>query len=138
MRLTRGETDLEAENYVNLDVRKILEWSINSKRNFNESKSKVMLMSRWRRRENKEIDIYVNNKILKQVNSLKCLGVIFDSKLTFRDHINYIEEKCSKLIFSLSRSARITWGLKHVALKTVYTEEPCPCFCREPQSGKVC
>ena len=101
MRLTRGETDLEAENYVNLDVRKILEWSINSKRNFNESKSKVMLMSRWRRRENKEIDIYVNNKILKQVNSLKCLGVIFDSKLTFRDHINYIEEKCSKLIFSL-------------------------------------
>ena len=45
--------------------------------------------------------MYVNHKILKQVNSLKYLGTIFDSKLTFRDHINYIEEKCSKLIFSL-------------------------------------
>jgi len=41
--------------------------------------------------------------------------------LTFRGHINYIEEKCSKLIFSLSRSAKITWGLKREALKTVYT-----------------
>jgi len=78
-------------------------------------------MSRRRRREEKEIETYVNNKILKQVNSLKYLGIIFDSKSTFRDYINYIEEKCSKLILSLSRSAKITWELKHEALKTIYT-----------------
>jgi len=42
-------------------------------------------------------------------------------KITFRDHINYIEEKCTKLIFSLSKSAKITWGLKHETLKTIYT-----------------
>jgi len=41
--------------------------------------------------------------------------------MTFRDHIYYIEEKCTKLIFSLSKSAKLTWGLKHEALKTVYT-----------------
>ena len=80
-----------------------------------------MIVSRSRRMEKKGIEIYVNNKILKQVNSLKYLGIIFDSKLTFRDHINYTEEKCSKLIFSLSRSAKITSGLKHETLKTIYT-----------------
>jgi len=69
MILTRGERVVEAENYMNLGVRKILEWAINNKLKFKE-KSKVMLMSRRRRRE-KEIEIYVNNKILKQVNSLK-------------------------------------------------------------------
>jgi len=106
MILTRGKTVAEAENYMNLEVRKILEWAINNKLKFIENKSKVMLMSRRRRREKKEIEIYVNNKILKQVNSLKYLGIIFDSKLTFRYHINYIEEKRSKLIFSLSRSLR--------------------------------
>jgi len=78
-------------------------------------------MSRRRRKEKKEIEIYVNNKLLKQANSLKYLGIIFDSKLAFRDHIIYIEEKFSKLIFSLSRSAKITWRLKHEALKTIYT-----------------
>ena len=65
--------------------------------------------------------IYLNNKLLKQVNSIKYLGIIFDSKLTFRDHINYMEEKCTKLIFQLSKSAKITWGLKNEALKTIYS-----------------
>jgi len=41
--------------------------------------------------------------------------------MTFREHINYIEEKCTKLIFSLAKSAKLTWGLKHKALKTIYT-----------------
>ena len=41
--------------------------------------------------------------------------------MTFRDHINYTEEKCTKLIFPLSKSAKITWGLKYEALKTIYT-----------------
>ena len=77
---------------MNLEVRKIMEWAINNKLKFNENKSKVMLMSCRRRREKKEIEIYVNNKILKQFNSLKYLGIVFDSKLTFRDHINYTEE----------------------------------------------
>jgi len=106
---------------MNLEIRKILEWAKNNKLKFNENKSKVMLMSRRRRREKKEIEIYLNNKILTEVNSIKYLGIIFDSKLTFRDHINYVEEKCTKLIFSLSKSVKITWGLKHEALKTIYT-----------------
>ena len=35
--------------------------------------------------------------------------------------MNYITEKCSKLIFALSRSAKINWGLSHNALKSIYT-----------------
>jgi len=30
-------------------------------------------------------------------------------------------EKCTKLIFVLSKSAKLNWGLKHAALKTIYT-----------------
>jgi len=93
---------------MNLELRKILEWAQNNKLNFNENKSKVMLVSRRRRTERKEIEIYVNNKTLKQVNGIKYLDIIFDNKMTFRDHINYKEEKCTKLIFSLSKSAKIT------------------------------
>jgi len=55
------------------------------------------------------------------VNQIRYLGILFYNKLTFREHINQIEEKCTKLIFSLARSAKITWGLKHKALKTIYT-----------------
>jgi hypothetical protein len=32
-----------------------------------------------------------------------------------------VAEKCTKLIFALSKSAKLNWGLKHAALKTIYT-----------------
>ena len=38
--------------------------------------------------------------------------------MTFREHITYIEEKCTKLTFSLAKSAKLTWGLKAL---TIYT-----------------
>ena len=41
--------------------------------------------------------------------------------MTFRERITYIEEKCTKLIFSFAKSAKIMWGLKHKVLKTIYT-----------------
>jgi hypothetical protein len=117
--LTRGESVVESENYINLEIKKILVWAQNNKLKFNENKSKGMLMSRRKRKENKEIRIYLHNKTLKQVNRTKYLGIIFDSKMAFRDHIKYVEEKCAKLIFSLSTSANVTWGLKHETLKTI-------------------
>jgi hypothetical protein len=55
------------------------------------------------------------------VHSLKYLGIILDSKLTFRDHIINMTDKCSKLIFASSKSAKLNWGLNYAALKTIYT-----------------
>jgi len=72
-------------------MKKTMEWATNNKLKFNENKSRAMLMSRRRRKEKKEIEIYLNNNVLKQERATKYFGIIFDSKLTFRDHINYIE-----------------------------------------------
>ena len=63
----------------------------------------------------------MNYKPLVQVNGLKYLGIIPDSKLTFRDHIIAMTDKCSKLIFTLSKSAKLNWRLSYAALKTIYT-----------------
>jgi len=52
---------------------------------------------------------------------MKYLGIIIDNKLTFREHITHVTEKCRKIIFALSRSAKLNWGLSHKALKTLYT-----------------
>ena len=51
LKLTRGETVVEAENYMNLEMRKIQEWAQNNKLKFNENKSKVMLISRRKGKE---------------------------------------------------------------------------------------
>jgi hypothetical protein len=48
------------------------------------------------------------------------LGIIFDRKLTFKEHIYYTANKCTKLIFSLSKAPKLNWGLSYKALKTIY------------------
>ena len=49
----------------------------------------------------------MNYKPLMQVYRLKYLGIILDSKLTYRDHIIAMTDKYSKLIFTLSKSAKL-------------------------------
>jgi alkyl hydroperoxide reductase subunit AhpF len=43
-----------------------------------------------------------------------------DHKFRFQDHINYAAEKCTKLIHNLSKMAKLSWGIKHAAIETIY------------------
>jgi hypothetical protein len=54
------------------------------------------------------------------VDKIKYLGIIIDSKFKFNEHVKYIPDRCTKLINALSKSARISWGQRHEALKTIY------------------
>jgi hypothetical protein len=49
--LTKGESIVEGANYMNMELGKISVWAQNNKLNFNEHKSKVMIMSRRKREE---------------------------------------------------------------------------------------
>jgi hypothetical protein len=96
--MIKAESVREAENIANVELNKILALAKENKIRFNECKSEVRLMTRRKKKEQKDLDIYLNNKLIPQVHSLKYLGIIFDSKLTFIEHINYMAEKCTKLI----------------------------------------
>jgi len=107
------------ENYTNIETSKIAKLSNENKLHFNDLKSKVMLIS-GRRKERKAVDIYLNNSHFQQVDKIKYLGIIIDSKFKLTEHIKYTTERCTKLINALSKSARINRGLRHEALKTIY------------------
>ena len=92
----------------------------NYKVEFNDDKSTAMLVNRRKKKERKDIKIFLNFKQLKQVNKMKYLGIIMDNKFKFNEHITYAAAKCTKLIYSLSKSAKLTWGLRHNVLRTMY------------------
>jgi hypothetical protein len=48
------------------------------------------------------------------------LGIIIDSKLNFREHIIQTSRKYTTLIHALAKSAKLSWGLKHEVLNTIY------------------
>ena len=114
----RGDTASDVENYSNGEMRKITACATRNKIRFNDEKSKAMLVTRIKRKEPRVINVYLNNKILEQVTTMKYPGIILDHKFTFKEHITYVAEICAKLIHSLSRSAKVSWGIKHEAMKT--------------------
>ena len=79
-----------------------------------------MLFTRRKRRENKDLHIYFNCKKLDQVDKIRYLCIVIDKRFTFNEHITYISEKCTTLVNSLYRTAKINWGLNHKALTTIY------------------
>ena len=116
---TKGESVRAVENYVNLELNKKLHGQRITRLGLTK-KSKVMLVSRRKRKEHKSITVYLNNKQLDQVTKLKYLGIILDHKFRFNEHITYTAERCGKLIHSLARAAGMTWGIKHAAMETIY------------------
>jgi len=61
-----------------------------------------------------------NGQQLPLKNSFKHLGIIVDSKLTFKEHANYLLTKVSKLINNLLRFAKIEYGLNAKAMDVIY------------------
>jgi hypothetical protein len=68
---TRGDLVRAVENYTKVELSKINGWAKTNKIKFNDIKSKVMLVSRRKRKENKNITVYLNNKPLEQVTQMK-------------------------------------------------------------------
>jgi len=122
--LTYGKTLSEAEAYANSDLAVTEKWAQENKMKFNEAKSKVLLISSKRRLGN--VTILLNNRKLEQVNIMKYLGIHFDSRLSFYKHIEQLADKSRALIYMLSRTAKLHWGLGHKSLKTIYEEAIVP------------
>ena len=116
----RGENFQEAENFANIDIGQISNWAKENKITFNKQKSKVILVTRRKRREIPEVNIYLNTKLLEEVNSIKYLRITIDSKMHFREHITSKEKKCTTLVHTLAKSAKLNCGLKEEAPNIIY------------------
>ena len=47
-------------------------------------------------RKDMDIQLSINNQKVKVEGTAKFLGLVFDSKLNWNEHIIYIEDKCKK------------------------------------------
>lgn len=67
-----------------------------------------------------QIKLTLHNKELQVDKKAKFLGLIFDSKLTWSEHIKYIEDKCKKRINLMRAVAGNQWGASKKTLLTIY------------------
>jgi len=67
----------------------------------------LITIRKWK--GSKQIAVYMKNKRLEQVKTIKYLGTIIDCNMKFKEHISYISQQCTKLIHVLSNSAKLKW-----------------------------
>ena len=98
--LIRGDTVVEAENYMNIEMKNRMEHTPQTdihkpqKHHTHHTHhththtythhTKTTHTTHTHTTQKKEIEIYVNNKIIKQENTMKYICIIFESKLTVR------------------------------------------------------
>jgi hypothetical protein len=119
--LTKGKTQVEVENYANIETQKVTAWARNNKMIFNERKSKLMIITRRRHKIKRDYKIYLNNKQLRQENTLNYLGIIIDRRFNFNAHIEYTTGKRIKFTHALSKLAKVNWGLRHDVLRIIHS-----------------
>ena len=84
---------------------KLQRWALRTGFRFSTIKTEWMIFHR-NIPEPVGIQFELDDKILKQVKTKKFLGLVFDRKLTWEDHIEYVRGKCLKtmnILFMISR-----------------------------------
>lgn len=84
------------------DINTIQHWC--SQNGLQLNKQKCYILSFTRKRQYDEFDYKIGNTSISRVTTIKDLGLIFDSKLSFESHCNKMVKKAYKMIGFLFRS----------------------------------
>ncbi|KAJ8915512.1 hypothetical protein NQ315_012393 [Exocentrus adspersus] len=99
-------------------VNDLSQWSKVTGFNFSASKSKIMKFSR--NRNNVEPHVTLNNIPLQIVPYHKILGLTFDSRLVWKQHIQEVKKSCWNRINILKALSHHHWGAEEEALLRIY------------------
>ena len=99
---TTGNNVIKVNERMQASLKEISKWYNGNKLVLNASKSKCMLIeAKYQTRGlNDNIHVSLNNVEIKQVKSVKYLGVIIDDNLIWIEHISML---CKKLSFKISQ-----------------------------------
>ena len=110
-------TDLDVmQNTLNDELNEVSTWFKVNKLPLNVKKTHYMIYT-WKKMCKKSITLKINGQDISEVMKTKCLGVIFDNKINWKDHINYIAGKISCGIGMIIKARKY---LQKPALITLY------------------
>ena len=105
---------------VNSELDKVFQWFNANKLSLNKDKTKYTFFHKAREKDNIPLKLpalFINDKEIERVTSVKFLGVLSDEHLIWKEHITVIENKISKNLGLLYRAKRV---LDNNALKKLY------------------
>ena len=100
-------------------INKINKWATENGFKFSKTKTKCLHFCNQHKLHPDPI-LKLEEKDIPVVDQYKYLGLIFDKKLTFIPHINYVKKKCNKALQLLRVIAHTNWGANKKTLMKLY------------------
>ena len=100
-------------------INKINKWATENGFKFSKTKTKCLHFCNQRQLHPDPI-LKLEGNAIPVIDQYKYLGLIFDRKLTFIPHINYIKKKCNKALQLLRVIAHTKWGADKETLLKLY------------------
>ena len=104
-------------NKIQENLELIDDWCVKWGFKLSSSKTIAVLFSNKR---NKDVQLKLHDKLIDIHSSAKFLGVIFDSRLNWHEHINYITTRCKKKLNLLKCICGLSWGTDCTTLLRIY------------------
>lgn len=93
---------------MNLDLHNVFVWAANNSLSLNPSKSKCIVISRKKHNLSQETSIVLNNEEIQVADKAKNLGIVFNSTLTWNDHITTVTGMTFGMLRSLYKTQLYT------------------------------
>ena len=91
------------ETTINIHLEAVNAWLICNKLSLNIEKSSFVIFHTYQKKIDYSVSLNINGKTLKQDFCVKYLGIMIDSNLNWKNHINYIITKIRRSIGVLSK-----------------------------------
>ncbi len=115
-----SEDRWSAARKMNRVIRAVALWGKKNILRFNPDKTKAVLFSRLRQKDDTKTMIIMDGKRLQLSPSAKYLGVILDKRLTWKEHIEWRCGAAKRLLHALNGAIHANWGLNGSTIKTIY------------------
>ena len=92
----RGKISTHFLTLIINELSNISHWFKSNESSLNADNTKFTLFHKVRQRDNIPLvlpTLKINNTLIKRIDHIKFLGVLFDENLTWKNHINLIENK---------------------------------------------
>ena len=100
-------------------INKLCEWAERNSLQFNADKTKALVFTK--KVKFYKPPLYINGKEIEYVNTFKYLGVTFDSKLNWKEHIKTQVKRAKASLLMSKKLVGKTWGINPTNAHWIYT-----------------
>ena len=94
---------LDFESLINTELKSVANWMKANRLSISTSKTNFILFHSPKNKPRKTLNVKIDGNAINEVQSVKYLGVEFDSNLTWKPHISQLSHKLSKTVGVLSK-----------------------------------